>query len=217
MTRENIIEKIKKLLALSKSDNPNEAYLAMTRAQELQAKYNVTVAEVEERSEDVIDVKDMPTDTKTANSQFILLASALAEHFRVRVYRSTRGYLGIVGLAQDVTVFQEVFHFMYEALRNTATKYVKSLPNTMSRSEKTANKNTYVRGFISGASEALTLNETEHALVVVAPQTVVKYMKEKCSGTWTSQVKCSRSSEAYNHGHADGMAVARNRNKQVTA
>lgn len=45
--KEKIIEKIKKLLALAQSANENEAALAAARAQEMLAKYNIEVQEVE--------------------------------------------------------------------------------------------------------------------------------------------------------------------------
>mgnify|MGYP003596235719 CR=1 FL=1 len=40
--KEKILEKLKKLLALSKSDNPHEAALALQRVQKLMQAYNIT-------------------------------------------------------------------------------------------------------------------------------------------------------------------------------
>lgn len=50
-----IIDKIKKLLALSKSDNPNEAWLALEKARQLMNEYGVSetdlaFAEIKEAS-----------------------------------------------------------------------------------------------------------------------------------------------------------------------
>ena len=45
--REKILDKIKKLLALSKSDNPHEAALAAQRASDLLLKHNLEMADVE--------------------------------------------------------------------------------------------------------------------------------------------------------------------------
>ena len=44
--KEKILEKLKKLLALSKSDNPHEAALALQRAQKLMLAYNITQADL---------------------------------------------------------------------------------------------------------------------------------------------------------------------------
>lgn len=214
MTRENIIEKVKKLLALAKSDNANEAYLAMTRAQEIQAKYNIRVTEIEEKEETVIDITVSPEDTKSTTSAYLYLGSHLAKHFRVEVYKSRAG-LGIIGLSQDVEVFQEVFRFVYAALRNISARFVKSLPSCMDRSTKTAEKNLYIRGFITGAGESLELNEAEHALVVVTPQSVTQYKDKKCNGVWRSSAKMSHNAATYNAGYQDGMAVTRNHKKQI--
>lgn len=43
---EKIIDKIKKLLALSKSDNPNEAALALQKAQALMQEHNITMGRI---------------------------------------------------------------------------------------------------------------------------------------------------------------------------
>ena len=43
---EKLLEKLKKLLALAKSDNPHEAALALQRAQKLMQAYNITQADL---------------------------------------------------------------------------------------------------------------------------------------------------------------------------
>lgn len=42
-----ILDKLKKLLALSKSDNPHEAALALQRAQKLMGAYGISQSELE--------------------------------------------------------------------------------------------------------------------------------------------------------------------------
>lgn len=44
MTFEEAVEKVRKLLALSKSYNPNEAALAAARAQEITTRYSIEAA-----------------------------------------------------------------------------------------------------------------------------------------------------------------------------
>ena len=44
-TRKEVIEKIQKLLALSKSDNEHEAFSALQMARKLMAKHNIEMSE----------------------------------------------------------------------------------------------------------------------------------------------------------------------------
>jgi len=58
---DKIVDKIKKCLALSESDNENEAALAAARAQELMAKYQIEMAQLREEDPDAtIDVIEHP-------------------------------------------------------------------------------------------------------------------------------------------------------------
>jgi hypothetical protein len=63
-----VIKKVQKLLALAQSDNENEARLALQKAQELQAKYNIVFdqLDVEDESQKVIEEKyDAPDPLHT--------------------------------------------------------------------------------------------------------------------------------------------------------
>ena len=46
MADQKILDKISKLLALSESDNPNEAAIALERAQKLMKEHSVTMTDV---------------------------------------------------------------------------------------------------------------------------------------------------------------------------
>ena len=62
-----VIKKVQKLLALAQSDNENEARLALQKAQELQAKYNIVFdqLDVEDESQKVIEEKYDAPDTES--------------------------------------------------------------------------------------------------------------------------------------------------------
>lgn len=219
LSQQEIIAKIQKLYALAQSDNENEARLAMQKAQELQARYNVSVEElsVEQEPEVKSEAVDSP-DTKTLNSFFKLLANRLASHYRVKVYIRERYHnytrevkLMIVGLPVDVEVFKQSLYFAYSAMRKLATTFVRQLPNYYSRSDKTRMKNDYYMGFIHGCDQALTQNETEKALMIVTPQAVVKYINNlSLRGSSKCSVSRAWSDEAQRAGYNDGVASMRN-------
>ena len=116
-----VIKKVQKLLALAQSDNENEARLALQKAQELQAKYNIVFdqLDIEDESQKVIEEKYDAPDTESLNSLFKMMACSLADHYRVKTYinihrewatvngsyqRTMKKQLVVVGLPFDVEV-----------------------------------------------------------------------------------------------------------------
>jgi hypothetical protein len=92
MSAMNIVEKIKKLLALSESSNANEAALAAQRAQELMVKYAIDEAALApaERVVEAIESERIQTDYNRIPSWRPLLAYVLAPSFFCRSF-FTRG------------------------------------------------------------------------------------------------------------------------------
>lgn len=64
MEQGEVIIKIKKLLALSKSTNKNEAQNAMLKAQQLLIKHKISLQEVESYEEENIEIEDLKTEQK---------------------------------------------------------------------------------------------------------------------------------------------------------
>lgn len=184
---QKVLNKINKLLALSESDNVNEAKLALQRAQELQAKYNIVFdkAMIEEDNQVKEELCESP-DTKSLNSLFTTMAAHLEDHFRVKVMIRTRyfgsgrseKYLVIIGLPFDVEVFKSSFYFAYNSMRSLSNSFVKRLPKELGRSSKLRMKNDYCFGFILGCVEALKENAQSKALMIVTPDVVVKHLRK---------------------------------------
>lgn len=228
-----IAKKIKKLLALSKSDNENEAMLALQKAQELQAKYNVVFDQIslEEDSQQVIEERYESPDTKSFNSLFSMIASALADHYRVKLYINVKGThtvvdgklkfgtkkeLAVVGLPFDVEVYKQSLFFAYGALRKCADRFVKKLPDYYTRSQKSHSKNDYCFGFIHGCVKGLKDNEMSKALVIRTPEAVVKYMENLFLRKGKSSGRAGRGDMgAYAAGHRDGVDSMKSNGKRL--
>ncbi|EAT16084.1 DUF2786 domain-containing protein [Desulfuromonas acetoxidans] len=88
------VEKIKKLLALSKSSNAHEAALALQRAQELMQKHNVTMTYV--RLSDVKEAKTRIGKVKNPAIHIKWLARMVADAFGCRLLLVTE-YVGFYG------------------------------------------------------------------------------------------------------------------------
>lgn len=90
---ENIILKIKKLLALSKSSNQNEAQNAMLKAQKLLIKYKLSLQEIESYSIEKIKIEDFKTNQKFRGKSWKgNLAQVIADNFGCFLYYNTGNY-----------------------------------------------------------------------------------------------------------------------------
>lgn len=229
-----VIKKVQKLLALAQSDNENEARLALQKAQELQAKYNIVFdqLDIEDESQKVIEEKYDAPDTESLNSLFTMMACNLADHYRVKTYinvhrewgtvdgkyqRTTKKQLVVVGLPFDVEVFKQSLFFAYNAMRKLATTFVRQLPSFYTRSQKLLSKNDYCFGFIKGCVKGLEENEMTKALIVVTPHVVIEHMNSMKLGAAAPMARASRGDyDAFEAGHRDGKDSMKGGSKRLT-
>lgn len=174
MTKEEALEKVKKLLNLAndKAASEGEVQNAMAMAQQIMAKFHIESVTFDDEPEEVTDF-EIQENTKGLSSNRAILCSYLAKHYRCKLYR--RGpRIHVVGFPTDVKIFTEVFEFAYAAFVKLANKHIEQYST---RTEKIKAKNTYLLGFGKGCIEALIQNENEFALVLVVPQEVEAKMQ----------------------------------------
>ena len=82
MNKSELIEKIKKLLALSDSSNPNEAAIALLRAQKLMEKYKIESAELN-LGNDIGEIMLKPLSALTTQTCMNLLLSIIKKAFGI--------------------------------------------------------------------------------------------------------------------------------------
>ena len=89
MTKGELITRIKKLLALSDSSNPNEAAIALSRAQKLMQQYHIEMSELEDSviSERVIETVRGMKNIKHISQIGHILTKVLGIEF---IYQSVR-------------------------------------------------------------------------------------------------------------------------------
>ena len=83
MTNQEVIDKVKKLLALSESDNENEAKSALLMAQKLMAKYNINV---ETTGEETIAYSKEICQHRYDAAYRKPLGRVIADNFRCEMY-----------------------------------------------------------------------------------------------------------------------------------
>lgn len=203
MEDNKILDKIKKLLALSKSPNEHEAQAAMLKAQELMAKYGMTV---EESVETEITYTSTIAET-SGNATFRApLGSIIAKNFRCEVFLSG-GCISFYGRSEDVPICKEVFEYAYKTIKKLGTK----------RYNEAKKAGYETRGFYTQYQTAFLLalkNAFEKqctALMIVTPPDV-KENFSKMTENWNTKKAAIQNGgmnvRAYQQGTRDGKAFA---------
>ena len=200
--KEDIVEKIKKLLALaddSKNNSDEEAKAAMLKAQALMAKYDISVEEVEEQEEP--EYAHEMCEHKWDYAYRIPLAHVLSENFRCKTYcRGKR--IVFMGHPSDAKICKATFEFAYSFIQKRGNQ-IYNKRYSMGYPTKGV-FNSYANGFISGLKEAFDVQC--RALAIVTPPDVVSKFEEISQG-WkhrSSKGLDVSDAEVWRQGHKDG-------------
>lgn len=210
---EKILNKIKNLLDLANNNpNENEAIAAALKAQELMAKYNIELDQLDDKKEtrEIVEEVYHQSDKHEMRKWKIGLASIIAQNFRCKVYFMNKKDVVFYGYKEDAKIALNVFTYLYEIGNKFAVRYYNKCKK---EGEETRGvMNTYLVGFKDGVAEVLEKQCT--ALMIVTPKEVTESFEEMTSGwkTIKSTLRLSGDTSAYSNGKSDGrdMATARN-------
>lgn len=122
-TQQEIIEKIQKLLALSKSPNEHEAILAANKAQELLLQYNLKYDDFDENkektTEKVFDQYKQRVIWKGELAKEIAVNNFCDFWYDKRYYPVTYGYV-FVGKPHNIEVCQWLYDYLTETIQRLA-------------------------------------------------------------------------------------------------
>lgn len=208
-----ILNKIKNLLDLANNNpNENEAIAAALKAQELMAKYNVELDQLDDKKEtrEIVEEIYHQSDKHEMRKWKIGLADIIAQNFRCKVYFMNKKDVVFYGYKEDAKIALNVFTYLYEIGNKFAVRYYNKCKK---EGEETRGvMNTYLVGFKDGVAEVLEKQCT--ALMIVTPKEVTESFEEMTSGwkTIKSTLRLSGDTSAYSNGKSDGrdMATARN-------
>ncbi len=153
---DRVVERIKKLLALTTSQNPNEAALAASKAQELLFRHNLSMAMVEAATEggNPAYVADRFDSGGWMHWRRRLLAAVARNNFcRGVSYQGTRE-VGIVGEPHNVTVVKHLYAFLVRDILRLADLLVKS-ERTLDEEESRAWKRSFYLGAVRTIAQRL--------------------------------------------------------------
>jgi hypothetical protein len=124
-----VIDKVKKLLALTDSPYADEAEAAMLKAQELLLKHGLSISDIqinEEPAKEVVDEKVLAGRSKISWWEKIL-SGIIGDNFRcVAYYRRNEPNVYFIGLKEDVEVAKEVLSYAVIVIRHLSSQYVKA-------------------------------------------------------------------------------------------
>lgn len=210
---EKILNKIKNLLDLANNNpNENEALAAALKAQELMAKYNIELDQLDNKQETREIVKEVyhQSGKHEMKRWKIGLANIIAKNFRCKVYFINKQDVVFYGYKEDAKIALQVFTYLYEIGNKFAVRYYNKCKKEGRDTQGVMN--TYLIGFRDGAAEVLGKQCT--ALMIVTPKEVTESFDEMAKNwkTSTTTVRMSGDAAAYSNGKSDGrnMATARN-------
>lgn len=203
---EKIIEKIKKVLELSKNNpSENEAQAAALKAQELMAQYHITMEAVE----DIKDIENIVEETIYVGGGHkwkYSLARAVAKNFRCRHFYYGKSTIVFYGYETDAKIAAQTFEYLFK------------IGNTKARKERAAYRkqglftdgiyNNFCAGFVKGVESVLDKQCT--ALMIVVPKEVNEaYDGIKFSRSFSTSLNLSSyyGSEARDKGYAAGRSA----------
>lgn len=214
MKNENIIIKIKKLLALGKSTNENEAHNAILKAQSLMAKNKITELDVESYTNTNIKIEDFKTKEKfRGNSWKSNLAGVIADNFSCFLYFNTGNRkvhtVCFYGKEDDVIICNIMFDYALKCINSEGDKLVKKMKQDRRRKHFDGMKNDYALGFISGLREKFSEQKRKNsdwALVLQKDQLVIDSFNDFTKGFKSISVntKFKKHLNAYKLGKDDG-------------
>lgn len=187
MKEEKIIDKIKKVLELSRN-NPSEAeaQAAALKAQKLMAQYHITIEQVD----DVQDIENIVEETvKVGGGKKwkYRLASIVANNFRCRTFYYGSNWVVFYGYKTDAEIAASVFKYLFKVGNRAADTYYHQLRwDALDRGEYFDGRgiaNSFLTGYMRGIKDALDKQCT--ALMIVVPPEVEESYTERTSKSKT--------------------------------
>lgn len=217
MTRDKILDRIKKLLALAGNNNsPEEAALAAARAQALMLEHKVSEAQLssvdDDESASICEIDVQPDGRKTVSRWTVRLASAVARSLGCQVLftaasRGRRGKINVIGPQDDVNAVRYLFDYLCGEINRMVRTY-------SGRGRGWANS--YRHGAVTtidnrlGEQRVRWQAETDSrttALVRRTDTAIAAYTAQQYPRVCKETIRCGRDVSGYVAGKRDGHTV----------
>lgn len=160
--RKEALEKVRKLLALSKSNNENEAAIAAQKAKSILLKYDLSMTDIEITEEKVID-HIIETNSKVFHEWKAVLSQDVAKYMYCDSYYSRHRIDGVtitfIGTKVDTTVAEYTFRYLVREIESLSEKKRQELPKFYKSGHVRRYLNSYRVGLVMGLSNLLKRQE----------------------------------------------------------
>ena len=178
MTREKAFELITKLLATAsdKGASENEAITAALRAQELMAKYHLSMSDIDIKDNEIDEIY---LEVGLGNKWKYQLARIVANNFCCQYFLCGKDTIVFYGHKVDIKIATDVFWNLFTVGNQLAGKEYR---DAKFRGEYTVGLvNSWLSGYLAGIKSVLDAQCT--ALMIVVPQDVEnEYVKRSAEG-----------------------------------
>ncbi|MDK9520135.1 DUF2786 domain-containing protein [Vibrio parahaemolyticus] len=150
--KSKILDKIKKLLRLAESSNPNEAALALSRAQKLMKEHGIDGDSPELKGVNDF-VADSTSKAKTPTKYFGILAHSVAKAFGCQYYLKptfTNMEVVFIGHEERPEVAGYVFTVLERQLNKARKEFISTLSVRMKKQNKTKRADQFCEGWCIG-------------------------------------------------------------------
>ena len=237
MEKENVIQKIQKLLKLQYGaesiGSTGEAFQAAKMVKKLLMEYNLSMSDIDtsdgEQKLTMTKSDELAGSDRYGNHWKFQLLGVIASNNLWSAYKRVSGKMFVIGTEDNVAIVQEFYNYLVKVFRRLAkehwerkckeweqqgynVEYILFADNTV--------MNKFFRSYLEGVPVGLQENydslkptSAETALVVCHQEAIDEYVKEN----FTMNDKKPRTrtrkiyGDAYNLGAADGRAVSLNR------
>ncbi|HEY5537469.1 MAG TPA: DUF2786 domain-containing protein [Acetobacterium sp.] len=182
----SIRKRIKKLLALGKSPNQNEANCAILKAKQLMAEHKMTDRDFIKKDENPIKIDSNLYFTTRKDLWMTGLADVIAENnccvfYMITPKASQKHYIIFYGYEEDVTICVSTFCYAVDCIRTQLKSIVKALRQEGETTRMINNASeSFGIGFFQGLVDAYELQDAENqqwGLAMVVPPEVLELVK----------------------------------------
>ena len=233
MDKENVINKIRKLLKLQfnaeKIGSTGEAFQAAKMVKKLLMEYNLSMGDIgsdeEKSSINITESEDMTAQDKYGNHWKKSLLHVIASNNLCSLYTRTYNQkMFIIGAEENVIIVKEFYDYLLKVFRRLVIERFNEAQNEAMRHGQRYNergKNIFMRSYLEGVSIGLQENydsmkptSEETALVVCHKDLIDDYLqngKYKMDNRHHRQRRREVLGEAYEQGQEDGRKVSLNK------
>ena len=237
MEKENVIQKIQKLLKLQynaeKIGSTGEAYQAAKMVRKLLMEYNLSMSDIDTNEKQagvtVTQGEELSGSDRYGNHWKFQLLGVIASNNLCMAYKRMSGKIFIVGTMENVAIVQEFYKYLVKVFRRLAKEHWERQCKEWEQqgynveyllfADKTV-ENKFFRSYFAGVPiglqenyESLKPTSEETALVVCHQEAIEEYVNDnyKWSDSKTRHRQSSVYGDVYDMGCKDGREVSLNR------